>query len=65
MSRPRSLKLSCLFLAPAFLIGILLAGCGEEAPKEFKAEDAPAAKGKDSMDYFRNNMNKKAGAPKK
>ncbi len=56
-----------LLLAPALLMGTaVISGCGDtDAPKDFKAEDAPAAKGKGSMDYFLKNNSKKGGSAKK
>lgn len=69
MLRTRSIRKSMAFLlGPALLAGTAaISGCGDsDGPAEFKPENAPAARGKDSMDYFRNNMNKKGAAtPKK
>lgn len=63
----RSLRVISLSLglviaaAPA----VLLAGCADEAAtKSEEPQDTPAAKGKDSMDYYRNQTGKKAATKK-
>jgi hypothetical protein len=51
----------------AVIVGPLLHGCGgqmDNVSPPMKPEDAPAQKGKDSMDYFRSQMAKKGGAKK-
>jgi hypothetical protein len=66
MSRARSVSVFRATFGLAIIAGSLLPGCGgstQEAPTS-KPEDAPAAKEKDSMDYFRNQM-KKPGRAKK
>jgi hypothetical protein len=65
MPRSRCSLAFSVTLGLAVLAGPLLPGCGgtEEAKPPMKEEDTPAAKSKGSMDYFRNNMNKK-GATK-
>lgn len=68
MLRARLIRKSMAFLLGPAVIACTAAisGCGDsDGPAEFKPENAPAAKAKDSMDYFRNNMNKKGGAATK
>lgn len=51
----------------AIIAGSLLLGCGGAStpePVPYKPEDAPAVKEKESMDYYRNQMKKPAGARK-
>ena len=67
MTRSKSARFaSVLTIAAAVVVSPLLPGCGDsQPPPVLKDEDAPAAKGKDSMDYFRNQMNTKKGAASK
>jgi hypothetical protein len=65
MPRSRCSLAFALTLGLAVLAGPLLAGCGgEETKAPPKEEDIPAAKGKDSMDFYRKNNPPRKGATK-
>jgi hypothetical protein len=64
MSRARCARVLSVVLGLA-VVGSVIPGCGgNEAPPPMKEEDMPSSKGKDSMNYFRQNMMKQ-GTKKK
>ena len=65
MSRNWSARVCSMLFGVCVIVVPLLPGCGGEEPvASMKPEDAPAAKGKDSMEYYRNQLAKPKGGAK-